>query len=139
MWAPTVQYFTKLYANCLAFQNKYTWKKLYESAVQVKTRTISSSHGYTNSLTYAYLTTTEQESTFILYLEFLEDQVTALKDDATMASVQTRLPVGGDRSYPPPPKSSQAQAPMMRLLPSLASSTDTVHPKKKSYQRSHSY
>ena len=101
MWAPTVQYFTKLYANCLAFQNKYTWKKLYESAVQVKTRTISSSHGYTNSLTYAYLTTTEQESTFILYLEFLEDQVTALKDDATMASVQTRLPVGGDRSYPP--------------------------------------
>ena len=77
------------------------WEKPYRSAAQVKTTTLLSSHGSTNSLTNAPLTTTEQESTFITYVKVLEDQVTALKDYATMASVQTRLTVGGDT--PPPP------------------------------------
>ena len=43
----------------------------------------------------------EREAAFIAYVGFLEDQVTVLKDDATLAIVQTRLMVGGNRASPP--------------------------------------
>ena len=90
----------KIYANRLTFQNRDAGEKLYESAAQVKTTTPPSYRGSTNSLTDAYLTTTERESAFITYVKVFEDQVTALKDDATVASVQTRPTVGVDS--PPP-------------------------------------
>ena len=43
----------------------------------------------------------EQEANFIAYFKVLEDQVTVLKYDAAMGSVQTRLMVGGNRDPPP--------------------------------------
>ena len=44
--------------------------------------TLLYSRGSTNSLTDASITTTERESAFKAYAKVLEDQVTALKDDA---------------------------------------------------------
>ena len=60
VWAPTVQYFTKLYANCLVFQNRDAGEKPYKSAAQVKIMTLPSYCGSTNSLTDTSLATTEQ-------------------------------------------------------------------------------
>ena len=77
-------------------------EKPYDSAAQVKTTTIPSSRVSTNSLAYASLTATELEAAFIAYVEVLEDQVSALKYDATVASVQTHPMVGGNRAPPPP-------------------------------------
>ena len=63
--------------------------------------TLPSSCGSTNSLNDASITTTEQETAFIAYVNVLEDQVNALKDNTAVASVQTRLTVGGNRVSPP--------------------------------------
>ena len=76
-------------------------EKPYKSAAQVKTTAFPSSRGSTNSLTDASLNIIEREDAFITYVEVLEDQVTALKYDATVSSVQTCLTVGGDRASPP--------------------------------------
>ena len=73
----------------------------------------------------------EQEANFIAYFKVLEDQVTVLKYDAAMGSVQTRLMVGGDSPSPPPAKSLQAKVPLMRTLPSSPNYADTVKPKNK--------
>ena len=59
VWSPTIQYFTKIYADRLAFQNRYTGEKPYNSATRVKTTTLPSSHSSTNSLHDASLTTTK--------------------------------------------------------------------------------
>ena len=59
-WTPTVHYFTKTYADRLAFQNRDAGEKPYKSVAQVKTTTLFSSRGSTNSLTDASITTTEQ-------------------------------------------------------------------------------
>ena len=100
-WAPTLQYFTKLYADHLASQNRYVGEKPHESSAQVKTTALPSSCGSTNSLTDAYLNTTEREAAFITYVKVLEDQITALKNETTVASSQTRLTVGGNRASSP--------------------------------------
>ena len=76
-------------------------EKPYKSAAQVKTTTLPSSRGSTNSLTDASLNITEQEDAFITYVKVLEDQITALKNETTVASSQTCLTVGGNRASPP--------------------------------------
>ena len=41
--APTVQYFTKLYSDCIAFQNRDAGEKPYESSAQIETTTLPAS------------------------------------------------------------------------------------------------